>query len=120
MSGSASRIYVGGLDRETRDRDLEDVFYKFGKISNIWIARNPPGFAFIVSLNKAWFLWIVVMYDFELNLAWCRTLKMCGMRKMPCVIWTVVTFVARGGLLESYLLLKVGSFVRTPCCPVSG
>ena len=32
-----------------QERELEDHFYKFGKLSSIWIARNPPGFAYIVS-----------------------------------------------------------------------
>jgi hypothetical protein len=32
-----------------QERDLEDVFYKYGKLTNIWIARNPPGFAYVVS-----------------------------------------------------------------------
>jgi hypothetical protein len=28
-------------------RDIEDEFRRYGKILDIWIARNPPGFAFI-------------------------------------------------------------------------
>lgn len=26
---------------------LEDVFCKYGRLRNVWIARRPPGFAFI-------------------------------------------------------------------------
>eukprot|EP00808_Paulinella_micropora_P016944 g7149.t1 len=41
------RLYVGSLDRDTDKRDLEEEFSRYGRISNIWIARNPPGFAFV-------------------------------------------------------------------------
>ena len=27
--------------------ELEDIFGRYGKLKNIWVARNPPGFAFI-------------------------------------------------------------------------
>ncbi|MEW5302202.1 MAG: hypothetical protein WDW36_005005 [Sanguina aurantia] len=43
----ASRVYVGGLDERISERDLDDEFGRFGKLRNIWIARKPPGFAFI-------------------------------------------------------------------------
>ena len=26
---------------------LEDVFYRFGRIRKVWVARRPPGFAFV-------------------------------------------------------------------------
>ncbi len=29
------------------ERDIDDVFGKFGRIASIWIARKPPGFAFV-------------------------------------------------------------------------
>ena len=32
-----------------QDDQLEDHFVKFGKLTSIWIARNPPGFAYVVS-----------------------------------------------------------------------
>jgi hypothetical protein len=35
--------------RLAQDREMEDVFSKFGKLVNIWIARNPAGFAYVVS-----------------------------------------------------------------------
>ena len=43
-----SRLFIGGLTADSEDRDLEDCFSKYGKINNIWIARNPPGFGFVV------------------------------------------------------------------------
>ena len=45
---SMSRVYVGGLPKDVEQRDIEDAFYKFGKLTNVWIARKPPGFAFLV------------------------------------------------------------------------
>lgn len=30
-----------------QERDLEDVFAKYGKLTNVWVARNPPGFAYV-------------------------------------------------------------------------
>ena len=26
---------------------LDDAFHKFGRIRKIWVARRPPGFAFV-------------------------------------------------------------------------
>ena len=27
--------------------DLEDAFAKYGPVRNVWVARRPPGFAFV-------------------------------------------------------------------------
>lgn len=27
--------------------DLEDAFTKYGPVRNVWVARRPPGFAFV-------------------------------------------------------------------------
>lgn len=32
-----------------QEKELEDHFYKFGRLASLWIARNPPGFAYVVS-----------------------------------------------------------------------
>ena len=42
--GERRRIYVGNLPRDVRERELDDLFYKFGRISEITI-KGP--FAFI-------------------------------------------------------------------------
>jgi len=44
-----SRIYIGNLPMDVRERELDDVFYKFGRITDIEIKRpqRPPAFAFI-------------------------------------------------------------------------
>jgi len=35
------------LRRDVSERDLEKVFREFGPLKSVWVARNPPGFAFI-------------------------------------------------------------------------
>lgn len=47
MSAPRTRIYVGNLDPVATDKDLEDSFKRFGTITDIWVARKPPGFAFV-------------------------------------------------------------------------
>lgn len=44
-----ARIYVGNLPSDIRERDLEDLFYKYGKILNISLKdnRRGPPFAFV-------------------------------------------------------------------------
>ena len=43
-----AKIYVGNLPSDTRTRDLEDIFYKFGKIVDVDLHNNrKPPFAFI-------------------------------------------------------------------------
>jgi RNA recognition motif-containing protein len=42
-----SVIYVGNLDERADSRDLRDEFDRYGHLKDVWIARNPPGFAFI-------------------------------------------------------------------------
>jgi len=44
-----ARIYVGNLPIDIKERELDDLFYKFGKIRDIEIKRpnRPPAYAFI-------------------------------------------------------------------------
>lgn len=44
-----SRIYVGNLPTDIRERELEDIFYKYGRIRDIQVKtpQRPPAFAFI-------------------------------------------------------------------------
>ena len=46
-TGFISQVYIGNIDDSVEERDIEDAFGKFGKIASIWIARKPPGFAFV-------------------------------------------------------------------------
>nr|XP_043631651.1 serine/arginine-rich splicing factor RSZ21-like [Erigeron canadensis] len=42
-----SRVYVGNLDQRVTERDLEDEFRVYGVLKNVWVARRPPGYAFV-------------------------------------------------------------------------
>ncbi|KAI3418937.1 hypothetical protein GPALN_008032 [Globodera pallida] len=42
-----AKIYVGGLPEDATSEELDDVFHRFGRIRKIWVARRPPGFAFV-------------------------------------------------------------------------
>ncbi|KAK3103733.1 hypothetical protein FSP39_021449 [Pinctada imbricata] len=41
------KVYVGDLGYGAAKQELEDVFGKYGPVRNVWVARNPPGFAFV-------------------------------------------------------------------------
>ncbi|XP_031488221.1 serine/arginine-rich splicing factor RSZ21A-like isoform X1 [Nymphaea colorata] len=42
-----SRVYVGNLDPRVTERELEDEFRVYGVLRSVWVARRPPGYAFI-------------------------------------------------------------------------
>ncbi|KAK9675662.1 hypothetical protein RND81_11G022000 [Saponaria officinalis] len=42
-----ARVYVGNLDPHVSERDLEDEFRVYGVLRSVWVARRPPGYAFI-------------------------------------------------------------------------
>uniref|UniRef100_A0A1B6FFP1 RRM domain-containing protein n=1 Tax=Cuerna arida TaxID=1464854 RepID=A0A1B6FFP1_9HEMI len=41
------KVYVGNLGTTASKHELEGAFTKYGPLRNVWVARNPPGFAFI-------------------------------------------------------------------------
>lgn len=41
------KVYVGNLGNNASKTELESVFSNYGPLKNVWVARNPPGFAFI-------------------------------------------------------------------------
>ncbi|XP_050663928.1 RNA-binding protein 1 isoform X2 [Leptidea sinapis] len=41
------KVYVGNLGTNASKYEIEKVFAKYGNIRNVWVARNPPGFAFV-------------------------------------------------------------------------
>ena len=41
------KVYVGNLGNQGSKSDLERVFGYYGSLKNVWVARNPPGFAFV-------------------------------------------------------------------------
>lgn len=47
-----TRLFIGGLSDDTTRTQVEQEFKHFGHISDIFVARNPPGFGFVVFDNK--------------------------------------------------------------------
>jgi len=44
----SGKVYVGNLGADPlEESDLEEEFEEFGSITSIFVARNPPGFAYI-------------------------------------------------------------------------
>ncbi|CAM6055086.1 unnamed protein product [Sphagnum tenellum] len=45
------RVHVADIGVDTSDKELERAFGKFGQTREVWMAKNPPCFAFIVYKN---------------------------------------------------------------------
>lgn len=41
------KLFLGGLSSNVSKSDLLRELSKFGAVSDLWVARNPPGFAFV-------------------------------------------------------------------------
>ena len=41
------KVYVGDLPRDVTEKELEKHFSYYGPLKSVWVARNPPGFAFV-------------------------------------------------------------------------
>ncbi|GLH00514.1 Uncharacterized protein GBIM_06872 [Gryllus bimaculatus] len=41
------KVYVGDLGPSASKLELEDAFSYYGTLRSVWVARNPPGFAFV-------------------------------------------------------------------------
>lgn len=41
------KVYVGNLGSNGNKTDLERAFGYYGPLRSVWVARNPPGFAFV-------------------------------------------------------------------------
>jgi len=46
------KVYVGGLADDTREGDLRDFFRDMGPISEVWVARSPPGYGFVTFKDR--------------------------------------------------------------------
>jgi splicing factor, arginine/serine-rich 7 len=42
-----AKVYVGDLGSSASKQDLEREFSRYGELRSVWVARNPPGFAFV-------------------------------------------------------------------------
>uniref|UniRef100_A0A8C0CWH6 RRM domain-containing protein n=1 Tax=Balaenoptera musculus TaxID=9771 RepID=A0A8C0CWH6_BALMU len=40
-------FYVGNLGNNGNKAELERAFGYYGPLQSVWVARNPPGFAFV-------------------------------------------------------------------------
>ncbi|OAF68939.1 hypothetical protein A3Q56_03319 [Intoshia linei] len=47
MVSDECKIYVGGLPKDANENEITKVFQRYGTLKNVWVARNPPGFAFV-------------------------------------------------------------------------
>lgn len=58
---SDGRIYVGNLPMDIQERDIEDLFYKYGKIRDIELKNNRGTipFAFIRFEDPRWVLGMI-------------------------------------------------------------
>ncbi|XP_037401319.1 serine/arginine-rich splicing factor 7 isoform X2 [Pygocentrus nattereri] len=45
--GGETKVYVGNLGTGAGKGELERAFGYYGPLRTVWIARNPPGFAFV-------------------------------------------------------------------------
>lgn len=47
MTYGKHRVFIGGISGDVSKDAIEKEFGKFGKLSSVWVAQNPPGFAFV-------------------------------------------------------------------------
>jgi len=50
---SGYRLHVSPLNPRTSRRDIEKLFSKYGRINEVWMATNPPCFAFVNFKHRA-------------------------------------------------------------------
>jgi len=50
---SGYRLHISPLNPRTSRRDIEKIFTKFGAINEVWMATNPPCFAFVNYKHRA-------------------------------------------------------------------
>jgi len=41
------KVYIGDLGNDGSKSELEEAFGYYGRLKNVWVASNPPGFAFV-------------------------------------------------------------------------
>lgn len=41
------KVYVGDLGNDASAGELEEAFKPYGPLKKVWVARKPPGFAFV-------------------------------------------------------------------------
>ena len=73
------KVYVGNLGNNGSKSELESVFGYYGALTNVWVARNPPGFAFVEFEDPRDAEDAVMELDgrFEVNFFYFAALNMC-------------------------------------------
>jgi len=46
------RVHIADLTEKVTKSDIEKAFGKYGEVEEVWMAKNPPCFAFVVFKNK--------------------------------------------------------------------
>lgn len=46
------RLHVSNLTEKAYKEDIEETFRKYGELNEVWVAKNPPCFAFVVFKRK--------------------------------------------------------------------
>ncbi len=46
------RVHVADLTDSVSQYEIEKTFRKFGELKEVWLAKNPPCFAFVVFRNQ--------------------------------------------------------------------
>lgn len=44
----SSRLHIADLTKEITQSEIERAFSKYGELKEVWLAKNPPCFAFVV------------------------------------------------------------------------
>lgn len=47
MTYGSRRVFIGGISGTVTREQIEAEFSKYGKLNKVWVAQNPPGFAFV-------------------------------------------------------------------------
>ena len=47
LEDMSEKVYVGGLGNSGDKQELWRAFSKYGTLRDVWVARSPPGFAFV-------------------------------------------------------------------------
>uniref|UniRef100_A0AC34R546 RRM domain-containing protein n=1 Tax=Panagrolaimus sp. JU765 TaxID=591449 RepID=A0AC34R546_9BILA len=45
---SVKRLHLADLNESVKRRDVEDVFSKYGRLADVWVASYPPYYGFVV------------------------------------------------------------------------
>ena len=79
----ACKVYIGNLGNNASKYELEDAFSKYGPLKNVWVARNPPGFAFVEFEDPR---------DAEDSVRGLDGTRVCGVSKISLVITSSYQF----------------------------